>query len=412
MNSGILLTLYILDAIGIIFLCRQEMRKIQVSIFFLYGTAILAYPIVAGYLIQILGLSLSETNSVLLLWSPAVVLGLVNTFTTKIADARPGFILFLAPTFAALFNGLYTAQTARYPILFLLLTAPFFFSFSIKDLYVQMKNLVLFNAIAILGAHSLSLVLQSEPAIGACRVDKCTLFGVVLTPFGVQSNLTSIIYALIFPYLAFFLEGKRFLLITLLIMINANMCGGRTGLFAIAVLALVRILLHRRSSAKSRQLYLFMSLCIFMLSLIPVFKKYPNESFTGRGLLWNISREQIHQNFLFGSGPSFWVRLPEVTSLPAFYSSHNLWLELCVSTGVVATVFFAIALISNCWKAIRSNQEILLYVTYSFLLCGTFEAPIMPYRTVQAPGFYIFFLLVSSVILGAKLSKAVSSEYH
>lgn len=409
MNSQILLIFYLINIVTIIVLCSREIRNFRMNIFYLYGTSVLAFPIVTGFLIQILDAPLTETTSAVLLWSPAVVLGLVISFTTNIVGARPGFILFLAPTFVALFSGLFTSQTSKYPFLFLLLTMPFFFSFSVQDAIGQIKNIVLTNTIAILGSHSLTLLLQSQPSIGPCRVDKCTFFGVVLTPFGEQSNLTSIIYALIFPYLAFFLKGKQFFWTTACFLINANICGGRTGLFAIAGLASVRLLTHGRSSAKSKLIFVLLSLGIFLVSCIPVFRIYSNESFTGRGLLWNISREQIGKNFLFGSGPSFWVRLPELTSLPAFYSSHNLWLELGVSTGMMATSCFAIAMVSKCWTGIKNNQKILLYAIYSFLLCGTFEAPIMPYRTVQAPGFYIFFLLVLSFYSVSRNSKEVFS---
>ena len=412
MNSQILLALYILNTVGVMVLCSREIRRLRVNIFFLYATSILAFPIVMGFLIQILGASFTETITVVVLWGPAVVLGLVIAFTTKISAAKPEFILYLAPTFVALFNGLFTSQTSAYPILFLLLTMPFFFYYSVQDSIGQIKNIVLVSTIAILGFHSLSLLLQREPTFGPCRVDKCTLFGVVLTPFGEQSNLTSIIYALIFPYLAFFFKGKQLLWATICFLINASISGGRTGLYAITCLAGVRILTHRKSASESKGFFLSLSLGIFLVSFIPVFKTYSNESFTGRGLLWNISREQIRSHFLFGSGPSFWVRLPEITSLPAFYSSHNLWLELGVSTGMVATGCFAIALMSKCWSGIRNNQKVLLYTIYSFLLCGTFEAPIMPYRTVQAPGFYIFFLFISSFISITKYSKEANSGHH
>jgi len=401
-----------MNTVGIIVLCSREIRRLRVNILFLYSTSILAFPIVMGYLIQLLGTSFTETNTAVLLWTPAIVLGLIIACTTKISGARPEFILFLAPTFVALFSGLFTSQTSRYPILFMLLTMPFFFYYSVQDSIEQIKSIALVNTIAILGSHTLSLLLQRDPPIGPCRVDKCTIFGVVLTPFGEQSNLTGIIYALIFPYLALFFKSKQFLWATIFFLINANICGGRTGLFAIVGLAGVRILVRRKSSSERKSFFSLLSLGIFLVSFIPVIKNYSNESFTGRGLLWSISREQIRSHFLFGSGPSFWVRLPEKTSLPAFYSSHNLWLELGVSTGMIATVCVAIALVSKCWKGIRSNQKILLYAIYSFLLCGTFEAPIMPYRTVQAPGFYLFFLLVSSFIPVARHSKEAINACH
>jgi len=410
MNSEALLILYLISAVGIIVLCSKEIQKCKMNMFFLYGTSILAFPISMSFLIQTLGVKLAEATLALILWTPGVVLGFVILFTTRITHARPEFMLFLAPTFVALFNGLYTSQTSKYPLIFLLLTAPFFFCFSIQNSMDQIKNTFLVNTIAILGFHVFSLLLQSQPSIGRCGIDKCSLFGFVLTPFGEQSNLTSIIYALIFPYLAFFLKNRQFVWATFFFMISATISGGRTGLFAIIGLAVVRLLTHSKSSAKRKLFFSLLSVGIFLVSLIPVFKSYPNESFTGRGLLWNISREQIASNVFFGSGPSFWVRLPEISSLTAFYSSHNLWLELSVSTGVVATLCFGIALVSKCWVGIKENQKILLYVIYAFLLCGTFESPIMPYRTVQAPGFYIFFLLVLSFNSAPRILKEANRD--
>ena len=135
-----------------------QVNRIRLNIFFLYSTSILAFPIVMGYLIQLLGTSFTETNTAVLLWTPAIVLGLMIACTTKISGARPEFILFLAPTFVALFSGLFTSQTSRYPILFLLLTMPFFFYYSVQDSIEQIKSIALVKEIKVLGFNNFQVL--------------------------------------------------------------------------------------------------------------------------------------------------------------------------------------------------------------------------------------------------------------
>ena len=253
--------------------------------------------------------------------------------------------------------------------------------------------------------HFFSMLLQSQPQVGSCRSDKCNFFKSVITPLGEQSNFMSMTFALIAPLLLSYISGKKFALASIAILVNIDLTGGRTGLFAAVIVVFTVLLLKSNKIRNTRGIYSMFLAFGLLISSIPVMFTFPNDAFTGRGLIWQFAKNEAVKNPILGAGPSFWVRLAENTSTVSLYSAHNIWLEIAASTGIIAAFSFYLGMTRLLYKNTAENKSIIAPIIISLLLCGTFEVPILPYRLIQNPGIYLFLLYITSLRINLSESR-------
>lgn len=406
-----LVYIYLINCLLIIAICFTELKKIQMNYFAIYGIVLIAYPSSSLEIISLLGLQLPELTLMAILWLPVCILGLNLILSSGSINFRPTVILLMIPTWVALVNGVILNQTTLYPLLFLILTLPFLRTYGPEKLSLNIRNLICLAVSIRLIFHCLAVILQVQPQVGNCRADKCNFFGAVITPFGVQSNFMSMTFALMAPFLLYFLSGRKLILASIAILINVNLTGGRTGLFAAVLVVLTVLLMKSNIMRNIRGIYsAVLGICL-LISLIPIVFSFPNEAFSGRGFLWRVAKAESTESPFLGAGPSFWVRLSENSSMISYYSAHNLWLEVATSAGIIAAVCFFFGFVHLLYSVPNSNRGFMLPIIISFVICGTFEAPVLPYRLIQNPGFYFFLLYMSSLKLDfSSISKARHGE--
>ena len=389
--------IYLFNCLLIISICLTGLKKIKLSYFSTYGICLVAFPPSLIELIDLFGLKLSETTLITATWLPVCLLGINLALSAGPLSFRPAILLLMVPTLVALLDGLILDQTTKYPMLFLFLSLPFLRTYASKVISINVRSIVLISIAIRLAIHSFSFFLQSQPQVGSCRADKCNFFGAFITPFGLQSNFMSMTFALMATFLLYFLSGKKFLFASIAIVVNTDLAGGRTGLFASIVSVLTVLLMKSNRLKNSRGFHSLVLFFGFVISLIPVVFRFPSEAFSERGFLWELAKFESIQSPFLGAGPSFWVRLGETTSTKSFYSAHNLWLEIAASTGIIAALCFFVGFARLSYTVPKANREFIVPIVISFLMCGTLEVPVLPYRVIQNPSLYLLLLYLSAL---------------
>jgi len=406
----ILFQIYFINSLILAIICLSSVPRKKMDRFSVYGIAIASYPACLNDLIQVSGVELPELYLMGILWIPVAILGLNLMITPGEIFFRPAVMLLMAPSAFGLIGGIFFQQTTLYPLLFLVLTVPFLRYYKLDNYMVTIRQIVFITIFFRIIVHLFVLLLQDFPTIGSCRSDKCNFFGAVLTPFGIQSNLLSMTYSFIAAFLLFFVRGRIFAISSLILLVNTDISGGRTGLLSL-IFVIVCVIISKRSMDQSRRKFIYFGLIpALFLSFFPVILKHSASAFTGRGYLWEIAKNEITENPYLGVGPSFWVRLSETTSSISFYSAHNIWLELAVSTGLISASLFFIGYVSILFTVLPQRVAFTTPIIIAFLVCGAFEAPVMPYRLVQNPGFYFLLLYSTSFMHKAVISKASKNE--
>lgn len=398
-----LFPIYLLNSLLIFIICLINLPRKKFDKFSVYGVGITAYPACLTELIQLYGAELPELYLMGILWIPIAILGLNLMISSGPTFFRPAVLLLMAPSAIGLLNGLLLNQTTLYPLMFLILTIPFIRSYHKVDYLTTIKQIVFLAIMFRVFVHILVLFLQDLPNVGDCRQDKCSVFGAVLTPFGTQSNQLSMTYSLIAAYLLTFVKGRIFALATVALIVNTEISGGRTGLLSL-VSVILCVLITKRYKVVKRFDFACMTLFpALILSCAPLFLNFSDNSFTGRAYLWDWAKHEIMNHPILGVGPSFWVRLSETTSSSSFYSAHNIWLELSISTGLISAILFSLGFISIFFSVPLWRVSFVTPILVSFLVSGAFEVPVLPYRLVQNPGFY-FLLLYSTSFMHKKIN--------
>jgi len=392
-----LVYIYLFNCLLIITICLTELKKNKMNYFSIYGISLIAYPSSSLEMINLIGLQLPELTLMAILWLPVCILGLNLVLSSGSINLRPNVLLLMIPTLVALLNGIILNQTTMYPLLFLILTLPFLRTYTPEKMSVNVRNLICVAVSIRLIFHFLAVLLQVQPQVGNCRADKCNFFGAVITPFGLQSNFISMTFALMAPFLLYFLGGRKLILASMAILVNVDLTGGRTGLFAAVLVVLTVLLMKSNLLRRIRGIYSAVLGIGLLISLIPVAFSFPNEAFSGRGFLWRLAKATSMESPLLGAGPSFWVRLSENSSTISYYSAHNLWLEVAASAGIIAALCFFLGFARLLYSVPNSDKGFMLPIIISFVICGTLEAPVLPYRLIQNPGFYFFLLYISSL---------------
>lgn len=117
----------------------------------------------------------------------------------------------------------------------------------------------------------------------------------------------------------------------------------------------------------------------------------------GRTMIWSVVLEMIGQQPLFGYGyGSATFILPEDPRLFSVAAhTHNLYLEILFSGGVVAMALFVAAIALTFYEGIRTHCFAPLLLIFFFLLRGIFEPA--PFGGAPTYAAYVFFIMVAFV---------------
>lgn len=212
--------------------------------------------------------------------------------------------------------------------------------------------------------------LLSSNSVTACRLDKCSLFTSVYNGNGNGLGLRIMFISL---FICTFITGRKKIALGTLVLPYLLFLGGRTSLY---VYALCFVLLQLINNIAISRRILLMKSALFtavVISLIPVFVTFKDESFTYRGQLWSSARRLWTQSLLIGHGPSYWVYMGGELGFVANNGTHNIWLDSLVGGGILAGMFFAFWAIKYGF-AISSVQPEMLIVLVSLLLSGMVES--------------------------------------
>jgi len=120
-------------------------------------------------------------------------------------------------------------------------------------------------------------------------------------------------------------------------------------------------------------------------------------SANGRALIWSVVTEMIQQQPLFGYGYGSATFIlpadPRLFNVAAH--THNLYLEVLFSGGIVALLLFIAALVVTFYDGIRNSCFEPLLIVAFFLLRGLFEPA--PFGGAPTYAGYVFFIMVAIV---------------
>jgi hypothetical protein len=224
--------------------------------------------------------------------------------------------------------------------------------------------------------------------VGACRLDKCSLWGQQLGELGSGNALGVAIAILAFPAILTARKRGWSLLVVVASGLLVDLCSSRSALimWSLAVVAalLIRMTTRMRVQVRTR---LMAALTVVTAVLVGVvaFTTWQPDAFTYRGVLWLKAQELILQNPLLGVGSTYWVRQPLTTALAANYSAHNLALEVLVSTGLVGALALVGAVILCARRTAPEARIIALGMAVVWLAAGITEVTSAPGRLYLVP---------------------------
>lgn len=246
-------------------------------------------------------------------------------------------------------------------------------------------------------AGSVLIVALLSPGliIGACRLDKCSLFGeTVISPITNNGNFLGVAAALIFPLTLARAGFWRSVVLAAGSLVLVEVSGSRSALIAMAVvIGAVLISTVTRRSGLGVALALTGTLAA---TAVTALVQFPSTFATYRGGLWTRARDLLLGNEFFGLGPTYWSRNEQEISMFPNYSPHNVWLELAVSGGVLMVAVVVVA----GWWSVRTVPPIprphFLLLIVAVLAVGVLEAPLAPAKLGLAPFALLLPLMVAS----------------
>lgn len=244
------------------------------------------------------------------------------------------------------------------------------------------------------------IALTNAPSmIGACRLDKCTLWGEALGPYGTGNALGLVIAASAAVSLLTASSARRFIIILASSYLLVDLSSSRSALYS-WIVAVVITLAYQWSQRKQRAVVVVAGTIVAGIVVSSfTFLGWTGLDFTERGALWLYAQELIEGQPWFGYGSSFWVRGGGTDGIQLNYSTHNLVLELLVSFGVVGIAAFTVAIVAACRG--RGQFEPRLFTTALVgIFCvmsitEVFSAPGRPY--IMASFVVLIFIAGESV---------------
>lgn len=196
-------------------------------------------------------------------------------------------------------------------------------------------------------AFAFAALIRPDIAMEACRVDKCSIFGIVLTsPLTGNGNYFGVA-TVIFCSLAVVGLKPLASILTLsaaaLVIESAGSRSAMIALVAVAAFALSRIVSLRAGYLLGAWIILPLGVVATVTTAVA---ELPADFATGRSALWSVARKLIAESPIWGWGPSYWTRQQVTSSFNANYGTHNIWLETGVAGGLIAVFALAFAAIA------------------------------------------------------------------
>lgn len=234
-----------------------------------------------------------------------------------------------------------------------------------------------------------SVLFNSSRVVGACRIDKCTDLGAVLTsPFAGNGNLAGITITALLPFAVYRVTMWRVLAAVAGVVLIGLLAGSRTAFGGIAVAGVLGVLLAVPSiTSRVRNLTVGLALVASAVySLFPLYIGYTNADYSLRGYLWNQALREIPDQWFFGHNPAFWVESGASLLFKANYSPHNGWLEILLAVGVWGVLLIVLAAVVKVVQTTDGTTRAYLLAYFSTILAlSSLEAVYVPYFLGIAP---------------------------
>lgn len=196
---------------------------------------------------------------------------------------------------------------------------------------------------AVLGLLTFAVALNPSVLIGACRIDKCSIWGQSLGAEGSGNALGMVLAASAGVVLLTTTRARNFLAITAGSYLLVDLTSSRSALNS-WIIAVGMVLAYKLSKRTGRRFFVgAAALTVAIVVAVFPFLGWAASDFTNRGALWAYAIELYERSPLFGYGSSFWVRGSDTGGVDLNYSTHNLTTELLVSVGFVGTAAIVLA---------------------------------------------------------------------
>ncbi|MFE4727228.1 O-antigen ligase family protein [Microbacterium sp. NPDC056736] len=243
---------------------------------------------------------------------------------------------------------------------------------------------------------SVLTILLPERMIGACRTDKCSLWGESLGAVATGNALGMFIAAACSVSLLASARVITFAAITAAGFILVDLSTSRSGLYSLMV-GIGMAVAYKISVRFGRPLLVRVAAVGVgvVVAAIP-YLGWTGFDLTGRALLWEHASSLFGAQPFFGYGSSYWVTAVSVPFILSNYSTHSLVPELLVSAGIVGAIAFGLALLA----ALMKNDDV-VSACYAAAVMGIVlslsmsEVVSAPGRTYLIPGLVVFVFVAS-----------------
>lgn len=271
-----------------------------------------------------------------------------------------------------------------------------------------------FNALRAGAASGISLflvllagivILQPQKLLVGCEAAyKCSYWGVKIGSGATGNGLG--IYLAAASAVTFLGASTlmKFCLPAIGSLICVELTGSRSGMVAwvVAVGIWIAYVFSRQLRHRSPVLLAASTVCASVIA-VPFLEWSPSD-LTFRPILWWQAAKLFGQSPLFGYGASYWVRdnsgfrTGSDFALTTNYSTHNIFMEMLISTGALGSLAFALAVI---FTASRSGYDFELSTQVIYLIGIIFglslaEVAAAPGRLYLFPGILIYVLLIGN----------------
>ncbi len=219
--------------------------------------------------------------------------------------------------------------------------------------------------------------------VGSCRLDKCSMWGEALGPYGTGNALGLVLAASAAVCLLTASSPLRFIVILVSSYVLVDLSSSRSALYSWIAAACIALAYQWSKRRDRKFLVTAATIVAGVVTASFTFLGWTGLDFTERGALWIYAQRLIEEQPWFGYGSSFWVRGSNTDGIQLNYSTHNLLLELLVSVGIIGAAALTIAIVTACRG--RRQLEPSLFTTALvgiFLVMSiteVFSAPGRPY---------------------------------
>lgn len=239
-------------------------------------------------------------------------------------------------------------------------------------------------------------LLRPSTMIGACRLDKCSVWGLSLGAEGAGNAVGMFLAGAGALCLIMAAGWKSYALIAAGSFLLSDLTSSRSSMngwwigFAISLAYWLSVATKRRVWVSLAALGV--AAAVAWLPLQP----WRADEFTGRAILWQTAQNAFDASPLFGHGSSFWVHGAGVSGVDVNYATHNIFMEIIVSGGIVGLALLIFALIGAARSGgVRPTTYLATAAVGITLALSITEVTSAPGRVYLVPCFMVFAIVVS-----------------